>query len=49
MVVIEGLSALGDPAHASVYLLLDTGMNVPRFLALGSVIGYLFDKQKRKV
>jgi len=49
MAVIEGLSALGNPAHASIYLLLDTGMNVPRFLALGLVIGYLFDKQKRKV
>ena len=49
MVIIEVLSALGDPTHASVYLLLDTGMNVPRFLALGLVIGYLFDKQNRKV
>ena len=46
MVIIEVLSALGDPAHASVYLLLDTGMNAPRFLTLGLVIGYLFDKQK---
>jgi uncharacterized protein YacL len=49
MVMIEVISALGDPAHASVYLLLDTGMNTPRFLALGLVIGYLFDKQKGKV
>ena len=49
MVMIEVLSALGNPAHASVYLLLDTGMNAPRFLALGLVIGYLFDKQKGKV
>jgi hypothetical protein len=49
MIIIEILSALGDPAHASVYLLLDTGMNVPRFLALGLVIGYVFDKQNRKV
>ncbi len=49
MVMIEVFSALGDPAHASVYLLLDTGMNAPRFLALGLVIGYLFDKQNRKV
>ncbi len=49
MVIIEVFSALGDPAHASVYLLLDTGMNAPRFLALGLVIGYLFDKQKGKV
>ena len=49
MVIIEVFSALGNPAHSSVYLLLDTGMNAPRFLALGLVIGYLFDKQKRKV
>jgi uncharacterized protein YacL len=49
MVIIEVLSALGDPAHASLYLLLDTGMNAPRFLALGLVIGYSFDKQKGKV
>lgn len=49
MVMIETFSALGNPAHASVYLLLDTGMNAPRFLALGLVIGYLFDKQKGKV
>ncbi len=49
MVIIEVLSTLGDPAHASVYLLLDTGMNAPRFLALGLVIGYVFDKQNRKV
>lgn len=49
MVFIEVLSAFGDPAHTSVYLLLDTGMNAPRFLALGLVIGYLFDEQNRKV
>jgi hypothetical protein len=49
MVIIEVFSALGNPAHASVYLLLDTGMNAPRFLALGFVIGYLFDQQKGKV
>jgi uncharacterized membrane-anchored protein len=49
MVMIEVFSALGDPAHASVYLLLDTGMNAPRFLGLGLVIGYFFDKQKGMV
>ncbi len=49
MVIIEVLSARGDPAHASIYLLLDTGMNVPRFLALGLAIGYLFDKHNKKV
>lgn len=49
MVIIEVLSALGDPAHASVYLVLDTGMNAPRFLALGWTIGFVFDRQNRKV
>jgi uncharacterized membrane-anchored protein len=49
MVMIEVLSALGDSAHASVYLQLDTVMNAPRFLALGLVIGYLFEKQNSKV
>jgi hypothetical protein len=49
MITIEVLSALGNPAQASTYLLLDTGMNAPRFLALGLVIGYLFDRQRGKV
>lgn len=49
MVIIEVLSALGDPAHASVYLLFDTGMNAPRFLALGIVIGHLYDKLRGEV
>ena len=49
MVIIEVLSALGDPVHASVYLLLDTGMNAPRFLALGIVIGHLYDKLKGEI
>ena len=49
MVFIEVLSALGDPSHTSIYLLLDTGMNAPRFLALGLAIGDLFDKKKGKV
>ena len=44
MVIIEGFSALGNPTHASVYLLLDTGMNAPRFLALGLVVGLLYNK-----
>jgi F0F1-type ATP synthase assembly protein I len=49
MFMIEILSTLGNPSNASVYLLIDTGMNVPRFLSLGIVIGYIFDKQKGKV
>jgi hypothetical protein len=49
MLMIEILSTLANPGNASIYLLLDTGMNVPRFLALGLVIGYLCDKQKGMV
>lgn len=49
MILIEGLSALGNPAHTSDYLLLDTGMNAPRFIALGLVIGNFFNKQRGKV
>ena len=44
MFMIEFLSTLVDPNNASVYLLIDTGMNVPRFLALGTVVGHLYDK-----
>jgi len=44
MVMIELFSTLGNPAHASVYLLFDTGMNAPRFLALGIGIGYLYKR-----
>ena len=44
MVIIEVLSTLVNPSNASVYLLIDTGMNVPRFLALGIVVGHLYDK-----
>jgi hypothetical protein len=49
MAIIEVLSALVNPAHATIYLLLDTAMNLPRFLALGLVIGCVFERQNRKV
>ena len=44
MIMIEVLSTLVNPSNASIYLLIDTGMNVPRFLALGMVVGHLYDK-----
>jgi hypothetical protein len=44
MVMIEILSTLGNPSNAFVYLLIDTGMNLPRFLALGIVVGHLYEK-----
>jgi len=44
LVIIEVLSTFGNPSKAYVYLLIDTGMNVPRILALGIVIGYLYKR-----
>jgi uncharacterized protein YacL len=44
MVMIEALSTLVNPKNASVYLLIGTGMNVPRFLALGIIVGHFYDK-----
>ena len=44
LVIIEVLSTLGNLSNAYVYLLTDTGMNVPRILALGIVIGYLYKR-----
>jgi branched-subunit amino acid ABC-type transport system permease component len=44
LVIIEILSTLGNPSNAYVYLLVDTVMNIPRILALGIVIGYLYKK-----
>ena len=44
LVIIEVLSTLGNPSNAYVYLLVDTVMNIPRILALGIVIGYLYKR-----
>ena len=44
LVGIEALSTFVNLSNASVYLLIDTGMNVPRILALGIVIGYLYKR-----
>ena len=44
IVVIEVLSTFGNLSNAYVYLIIDTVMNVPRILALGIVIGYLYDR-----
>ena len=43
-VIIEALSTFVNLSNAYVYLLIDTVMNVPRFLALGIVIGYLYKR-----
>ena len=44
IVVIEVLSTFGNPSNAYVYLLVDTVMNIPRILALGIVVGYLYKR-----
>ena len=44
VVVIEVLSTFGNLSNAYVYLLIDTVMNIPRILALGIVIGYLYKR-----
>src|SRR5665647_1245148 len=44
LVIIEILSTFGNPSNAYVYLLVDTVMNIPRILALGIVIGYLYKR-----
>jgi len=44
IVVIEVLSSFGNPSNAYVYLIIETVMNIPRILALGIVIGYLYKK-----
>ncbi|MGD0071565.1 MAG: hypothetical protein ABSB71_08415 [Candidatus Bathyarchaeia archaeon] len=44
VVVIEVLSTFGNLRNAYVYLFVDTVMNIPRFLALGIVIGYLYKR-----
>jgi hypothetical protein len=44
VVIIEVLSTFGNLSNAYVFLLIDTVMNIPRILALGIVIGYLYKK-----
>ncbi len=44
IVVIEVLSTFGNPSNAYIYLLVDTVMNIPRILALGITIGYLYKR-----
>jgi len=44
LVVIEVLSTFLNLSNAYVYLLIDTVMNIPRILALGIVVGYLYKR-----
>ena len=49
IVIIEVLSTFGNLSNAYVFLVIDTVMNVPRILALGIVIGYLYDRLNERV
>jgi hypothetical protein len=42
MLLIETLSTLTDPGRGFTYLVIDTAMNLPRFLALGIAVGYRY-------
>lgn len=43
LVIIQALSTFFNLSNALVYFLIGAGMNVLRFLALGIVIGYLYE------
>ena len=49
LVLIEAFSTLFDLGYPPVDLLIGIGLNVPRFLALGLVIGYLYDRLNERV
>ena len=49
IVIIEVLSTFGNLSNAYVFLVIDTVMNVPRILALGIIIGYLYDRLNERV
>lgn len=44
LVGIEAFSALLAPGHPLIYFLIGAELNIPRFLALGLVVGYLYSK-----
>ncbi len=47
LVIIEAFSIFLNLSKSPFYLLVGAGLNVPRFLALGIVIGYLYDRLYR--
>jgi hypothetical protein len=44
LVIIQSFATLLDLGYPPFYILLGAGLNVPRFLALGLVIGVLYDR-----
>lgn len=52
LIVMEAFSVLlylGHPSYPGVYVLVGAAINVPRFLALGLAIGYLYDRLTERV
>jgi hypothetical protein len=49
LVIIQGFASLLDLGYPAFYILLGWGLNVPRFLALGLVIGVLYDRLSVRV
>ncbi len=45
--IIEAFTLFVNLSHVSIYLFIGAGMNVPRFLALGLAIGYLYERPPR--
>ncbi len=44
MGIVEAFSILVDIDHLSIYHVIGVAMNVPRFVALGVTLGWLFDR-----
>jgi hypothetical protein len=43
-IVTSGAGSLADPSDSSRYLLIGTVLNLPRFLALGIAVGYVYKR-----
>ena len=44
IVMVQGASSLLGPSDALHYFLIGAALNVPRFLSLGVIIGYLYNR-----
>jgi hypothetical protein len=44
MVIVQAVASLLVPSAALHYLLVGAALNVPRFLFLGMIIGYLYKR-----
>jgi hypothetical protein len=44
IVMVQGASSLLRPSDALRYFLIGAALNVPRFLSLGVIIGYLYER-----